>query len=290
MEQYMAKIRLSAFSDEAGSSIKEQISALKLNGLDMTELRSIGGKNVSLFSIEESKEFYKEFSDNGISVSAIGSPLGKVDIDVDFNEYKDTVKKVCEIASIFNTDKIRMFSFFNAYEKRSKVFDYLSEMVEIAKPFGVQLCHENEKDIYGDVACRVKDIMDNVKGLKYVYDPANYLQVGEPAENTLSLFHASSEYFHIKDVIVSTGEIVPAGYGDGNISKLVSMIDKDVILTLEPHLAVFDAFKSIDNTEMKHKFHFDSNLSAFNTAVDSIKKIILDNGYVVKGNVFVKGE
>lgn len=37
-------IRLSAFSDEAGSSIQEQIIAMQRNGISLTELRSIDGK------------------------------------------------------------------------------------------------------------------------------------------------------------------------------------------------------------------------------------------------------
>lgn len=286
----MSKIKLAAFADEAGSSIKEQISALNANGIHALELRTIDGKNVADFSVVESKEYYKRLNDNGVLVWSIGSPLGKVDINVDFNAYLDKVKRVCETANIFCADNIRMFSFFNAYAQRNKVMDYLSKMVEVASSFGVNLCHENEKEIYGDTADRVQDIMDSVKGLKFIYDPANYLQVGEDADFTLNKFHAFTEYFHIKDVIHATDELVPAGEGDGKIDKLVKMIDRDVTLTLEPHLAVFDAFKSIDNTQMKHKFNFNSNFEAFTAAVNALKTILVNNGYAEKRGVFVKGE
>lgn len=285
----MIKVNLSAFSDEAASDIKGQIKAMQINEIGFTELRSISGKNVSEFSFEESKEYYKEFTDNGIKVFSIGSPLGKVDIDTDFNKYLDLVKKVCETANIFSADKIRMFSFFNAYEKKEKVFDYLSKMVEVANSYGVKMCHENEKEVYGDTADRVLEIMNNVKGLKFVYDPANYVQMNEPAEKTLKLFHDKVEYFHIKDVINATGELVPAGHGDGDINKLVSMIDRDVVLTLEPHLAVFDAYAKIDNTEMKHKFKFENNLEAFTFAVNALKDILIKNGFALKNGEFIKG-
>ncbi|MBQ7349140.1 MAG: TIM barrel protein [Clostridia bacterium] len=286
----MTKIRLAAFADEAGNSVKEQISALKKVGVLGVELRSIDKINVADFSVAQSKEYYKAFADAGIFVWSIGSPLGKVDINVNFTEYLEKAKRVFEIANIFNTDKIRSFSFFNAYGERSKVIDYLSALVETAKSFGVYLCHENEKEIYGDTAERVCDLMQSVKGLKFVYDPANYIQVGEPADKTLSLFHSKTEYFHITDVIAATDELVPAGYGDGNIDKLVNMIDRDVTLTLEPHLAVFDAFKSIDNTEMKHKFHFKDNFEAFAFATDALKNILIKNGYTEKDGCFFKGE
>ena len=83
----MIKIDLCAFSDEASSDIQGQINALKANGIYLTELRSAFGKNVSNFTNEESKEYNKMFCDNGIGVFSIGSPLGKVDIDEDFNKY-----------------------------------------------------------------------------------------------------------------------------------------------------------------------------------------------------------
>lgn len=79
-----------------------------------------------------------------------------------------------------------------------------------------------------------------------------------PAEKTLQKLHGKAEYFHIKDVVAKTGELVPAGYGDGKIGELVEKITSDKVLTLEPHLAIFDAYKSIDNAEMKHKFSYAS--------------------------------
>ena len=281
-------IRLSVFSDEAGSSIQEQIAAMKRNGISLTELRSIDGKNVSAFTLDEAKEYQKIFEENGIAVWSIGSPVGKADIETDFVEYEKKVRHVCELANIFKTDKIRMFSFWHANEKEEKVYAYLRRMVEIGKEYGVYMCHENEKDIFGDIADRVLKIMENVDGLKYIYDPANFLQCDEPADKTLDLFHAKTEYFHIKDVIMESGALVPAGYGDGKIKELLARITDDKVLTLEPHLAVFDAYKSIDNTEMKHKFTYASANEAFDAAVTAIKGLLNEVGYKEENGVFVK--
>ena len=99
-------IKLCAFSDEAGSSIQEQITALKRNGISYTELRSINGKNVADFSVDEAKEYQNIFKQNGIAVWSIGSPIGKVDINVDFEQYLNKVKHVCSLAKIFETNKI----------------------------------------------------------------------------------------------------------------------------------------------------------------------------------------
>ena len=281
-------IKLCAFSDEAGSSLDEQIAALKRNIISLMELRSIDKKNVSDFTIEEARNYQNILENNGIFVWSIGSPLGKVSIDVDFEEYSKKITHVCELANIFKTDKIRMFSFFNAYENPQKVFEYLRKMVEIARKYGVSLYHENEKDIYGDTAERVEEIYQNVNGLKYIYDPANYIQCDQKAEITLPKFHKKTDYFHIKDVIYETGELVPAGYGDGDILKLIELIDEDKTLTLEPHLAVFDSFKSIDNTEMKHKFVYKNSNEAFDAAVIALKNLLKKAGYKEENGGFVK--
>ncbi len=281
-------IKLSAFADEASSSLEGQIKALNENNIPYLEVRGINGKSVAGFTAEEAKEYQKQLSDNGITVWSVGSALGKVDIACDFEDYKNTVRHVCEMANVFKTDKIRMFSFYKAYEERNKVIDYLSQMVEIGKEYGVLMCHENEKGIYGDVADRCVDVLDNVKDLKCVYDPANFIQCDEKADKTLALLHHRAIYFHIKDVIEATQQIVPAGYGDGKIDKLIADISDDKVLTLEPHLSAFVGYKNIDDTEMKHKFSFADSREAFDAAVKATKDILIKTGYKEINGEFVK--
>lgn len=282
-------IRLSAFSDEAASDLQGQIAALKRNGIPYMEIRAISGKNVKDLTLEEAKEIHEELEKNGIEVWSIGSPLGKAEVDADLDgEYGDVVRHVCQIANILKTDKIRMFSFHNSYDDRERVFENLRKMVAIAKEYNVGLYHENEKNVYGDTIARVLDIMKNVDGLKYVYDPANFVQVGEKAEDSLNALHSKVDYFHIKDVIFETSELVPAGCGDGMIEELVKRIDGDKVLTLEPHLMIFDAYKSIDTEEMKTKFHFESNDEAFDAAVTALKEVLKKAGYKEINGGFTK--
>ena len=272
-------IKLCAFADEAAENLESQISALNKNRIGYIELRSISGKNVADFMPSEAAEYEKRLTDGGIAVWSIGSPLGKADIGVCFSEYSEKVKRVCETANIFHTDKIRVFSFFHAYKERNKVLDYLGGMVETAASFGVKLYHENEKEIYGDTAERVADLLKNVKGLGGVYEPANYVQVGQDMERALELAFDKSDYFHIKDAIFSTGEIVPAGLGDGCILRLLDKIDTDTVLTLEPHLALFSAYRNIDASELRHKFLYADNASAFDAAADALKGLLEKSGY-----------
>ncbi|MBP3370130.1 MAG: TIM barrel protein [Clostridia bacterium] len=282
------QIRLSAFSDEAGVSLREQINALQENNIMMTELRSVDNKNVAELTLSEARNIHSALKGEGISLSAVGSPMGKVNISVDIDRYLDTVKHICELANTFEADRIRMFSFFESTNERARVIDNLCRMTEVARGYGVGLYHENEKGIYGDTAERVLDLKNSVPGLHFVYDPANFLQVGESADKTLPLLHPISDYFHIKDVISASGELVPAGEGDGQIPRLVQMLDRDTIMTLEPHLMIFSGYDKIDGEKMKHKFHFESNREAFDAAVGSLKAILIDNGYTEKDGGFTK--
>ena len=95
-----------------------------------------------------------------------------------------------------------------------------------------------------------------------------------------------TDYFHIKDVISSSGQLVPAGEGDGMIGELLSRIKDDKTLTLEPHLAVFDAYKTIDSTEMKHKYIYKDSNEAFDAAVNALKDILYKLGYKEEGEGF----
>lgn len=283
-------IRLCAFSDEYGNKLEEQIEGLKLNNIHLIEIRNVDGKNVLNFTDEEAKHYYEELLKNDIRVWSIGSPLGKVDIDVDFEEYKNTVlKRLCELANIFQTSRIRMFSFFKAYEKKDEVIKKLQEMVNFAKKYNVELYHENEKDIYGDSLERVLELKQNVQGLKFVYDPANFIQCEQNPDKTIDSLFDKMDYFHIKDIIEESGKIVPAGKGDCKIDRILELIDnKNVTLTIEPHLSVFPGYSEIDKTELKNKFVYKNNKEAFNAACLNLKNLLKEKNYTEYKDGFIK--
>ena len=273
-------IRLSAFADEASPALDGQIEALKRNGIGYIDVRSVEGKNVLDFTLEEAREYNERLRAAGISVYSVGSPIGKVDIDCDFDEYLKSAEHIFKLAKVFETDKIRMFSFFEAYEKEELVISYLKRLVELANSYGVKLYHENEKKIYGDTVERVLRIRENVEGLKFVYDPANYLEVGTDMKRAMDLLVDKTDYFHIKDLIAETGARTPAGYGSGMIDELVRRIgDADRVMTLEPHLTVFEGYAEIDGAEMTSQFRYANSNEAFDAAVAGLKKVLTEQGY-----------
>ena len=281
-------IKLAAFADESDKNLDCQIAALKRNGLSYIELRGIYDKNILDVTLEEAEEYAKTLSDAGIKVWSMGSPIGKIKLDDYNDEYKEKVRHMAKLARIFGTDKIRSFSFYEAYGRDEEVYAALNEMQSIAESEGACLYHENEKGIYGDTAERVLNLIENVKGMKFVYDPANFLMIGEDADKTLDALHGKTDYFHIKDVIAETKQIVPAGYGDGKIHELVSRITDDKVLTLEPHLKMFVGYANIDTEEMKNKFSFKDNNEAFDAAVNALKAVLAAEGYKETDGGFTK--
>ena len=148
----MAKFVLSAFADEAGNSLDEQIAALVGNGIRYIEPRNIDGKGI-LDHTEESLASIKATLDkNGIKVGSLGSPIGKYDITADFDSYLATFEKALRACEILGTSKMRMFSFFVEQDKlaehRDEVIRRLNVMVKLANERGITLCHENESKIY----------------------------------------------------------------------------------------------------------------------------------------------
>ena len=173
----------------------------------------------------------------------------------------------------------------DAYDK---MIDLLKKFVAIGEEYGMRMCHENDKGLYGDNLSRTLDVLDHVPGLYSVYDPANFLQVGEKAADTLAALADRAYYFHIKDVVAETGELVPAGYGDGDLRGLVSRITGDKVLTIEPHLKIFGGYVLNDKTELKTKFRFETNVEAFDAAVNAIKNVLGEVGYKEVNGAFVK--
>ena len=80
------------------------------------------------------------------------------------------------------------------------------------------LLHENEKDIYGDIPRRCVDIVESVgsPALRLAWDAANFVQCGvRPYTEGYAVVRPYLEYIQVKDALLATGEVVPAGAGDG---------------------------------------------------------------------------
>ena len=293
----MAKFVFSAFADEAGSTLEEQISALKDNGIGYIEPRKIGGKGILELSREELLSLKKALDENGIKVNSLGSPIGKYPINDAFETHLLDFEKALTASEVLETENIRMFSFFTTPEerktRREEVLRRLTYMVNLAEKRGIRLCHENESLIYGEQPEEVRDLLRSIPGLYGIFDPANYRMNNADVMDGIDATLINFGYMHIKDAIFETQTIVPAGEGEGKIGEIIDVINENVdgtvYLTLEPHLHVFDAYKDIDEHELKGKYSFNTGREAFDFAVGALEKLLTDRGYRKDGqNQWIK--
>ncbi len=271
------KIILSAFADEADASLTLQIEALQRNKINNLEIRGVDGKNIVDLSDADFKETAKRLNDGGIDVWSMGSPIGKCDIHEEPSYELQRLKRICEGACILGCDNIRMFSFFKAGdEDRCEVIDRLGAFLEIASSYGITLCHENEKGIFGDTAERCKLLCDAFPELRAVFDPANFVQCGVNTLKAWELLSSHVKYLHAKDAVGA--KVVPCGMGEGNVPYIFGEYIKSGggIITLEPHLAKFVGLSALEGgeTSMVGGMSFTSNGEAFDYAADTVKKII----------------
>ncbi len=280
----MSRPILSAFADEYKKDFDGQLEGLNSFGINYMELRFVGGTNVAMLTPDEVKEVKKKLADKNIRVSAIGSPLGKINVSDDMDAEMNKAERVFETANELGTKNIRMFSFYldeklSADENRSIVFSSLERMVKLAAKHGVTLCHENEAKIYGESPEACREILDYFGGeLKCVFDMGNFvLDSYKPFPDAYELLREYIEYFHIKDSL-SAGAIVPPGCGEAKIAELLKAhgeySKKDFFITLEPHLQTFSGLNALVGKGFENPYKYETPELAFTDAVNKIKAII----------------
>jgi sugar phosphate isomerase/epimerase len=240
-------IRLSAFADEISPDLEEQISVLHDEGIRWVELRAAWDTNVLELSDEQLALIKERFGEEGIGVSVIGSPLGKVPVDVPLEEELGRVDRAMEIAELFGTRLIRIFSFYppasspTREEYRDGVLARIGEMAARAEARGLTLLHENDTGLYGDTIDRCADVMSNVPSpaLKSAFDPANFIVSREvPYPDAYDALHSRLAHVHVKDALPDR-TVMAAGEGVARWPELLERLRADGydgIFSLEPHL------------------------------------------------------
>ena len=272
---------LSAFGDEIAVDIDGQIEVLQREGVRYLELRAADGIAVLDLTDEKAAEIKAKLDGEGIGVSAIGSPIGKVDIDLDFALHLDMFKRALELARYFGTKYMRIFSYFmpegaDPADYRDEVIRRMERKVELAADAGITLCHENESRIYGDIAARCHDLLTAVQDEHFqaILDPANFVINGvRPYDEGYLLYSDRVVYMHIKDALAREKEIVPAGEGDGQIPEIFAALAErgyEGFLSLEPHLVIAESSFGFTGPE------------AFARAAAAVKKVAVEAGLKIE--------
>ena len=263
-------LRLAAFADEISPDLDVQIEHCRKNGVTHLELRGVAGKNVLDFDAALRIEIKRKLADAGMGVVSIGSPIGKVKLSEPWEKHFDRFKIAVELAEFFDAPFIRIFSYYESTD-RAEVMRRMEKKIEYLAGRAPALIHENERDIYGERGAQCLDLHQTLDSPKFkaAFDFANFVQIGENPLDNWSSLKPYTVHFHIKDALAASGQVVPAGQGDGRIAEIL----KDAyasgyrgFLSLEPHLAQAGQFGGFSGPEQ------------FKIAADALKKLCRDNG------------
>ena len=247
-----ASFMISAFGDEIASDLETQLQVLNELKIPCLELRGVWGQNVLLLSDEQVAQVRALCDGHGVTISAIGSPIGKSPIEAPGETEVQNLRRLIEIARQLGTNNIRIFSFHPPGDSASVDYDsYVDSAIDrirclaaVAEAEGITLLLENEKGIVGDTLDRCVKLVEGLESphLVFLWDPANFVQVGEAriTERGWPLLGSRVGYVHIKDCDLN-GSVKAAGEGDGQVPELLTQLVSDGyqgMLALEPHLAI----------------------------------------------------
>lgn len=219
-------VLLSGFADEAANDklAVQQFSAFAALGLQYYSIRFMdvgnGVKNVMKLTKAEIKQVLRMQKDYGLTVSSIGSPIGKVkllDVDdgtknafVPFKKYlSNDVKRACEVAQAFGSKLIRGFSYYHPKGTEPKkhipqVVDQLGAIAELANRHKLTFGLEVEANLVGQTGSLLREIHRKVNhpALMLIYDAANLVTQGLSAQESYEQYLATKKglgWLHIKD-------------------------------------------------------------------------------------------
>ena len=252
---------LSGFSDEISPDPREQCQVASGLGLKYVEIRSAWNVNILDLDADQLATLQQTLKEFDLSVSSIGSPIGKIYIDEDFEPHLERMRHAAEMARTFAAPYIRIFSFFiregdDPDTHRDEVLRRMRALADVAEEYDVVLLHENEKEIYGDIPRRCLDIVTTVDSpkLRLAWDAANFVQVGvRPFTEGYAQLRPYVDYIQIKDARLADASVVVAGAGDGEVVETIRALRADGFdgfFSLEPHLADYNATGGFSGAEL----------------------------------------
>jgi sugar phosphate isomerase/epimerase len=252
---------LSGFADEIDPDLQVQCETLNGLGIGYLEFRSAWGINVLDLDDERLEAARRILGTGHLAVSSVGSPIGKIAITADFEPHLVRFERALHVARVLGAPYIRLFSFFipkgqDPSRYRDEVLSRMAALAAAAKGHDVVLLHENEKNIYGDNPQRCQDIVESVGSsqLRLLWDPANFVQCGvRPFTEGYASLRPYLDYLHVKDAVMDTGAVVPAGQGDGELSATLATLAADGFdgfFSMEPHLGATGTMGGFSGTDL----------------------------------------
>ncbi|MBP5274443.1 MAG: sugar phosphate isomerase/epimerase [Abditibacteriota bacterium] len=248
---------MTGFADEAANSIEGQIKATKELGWKYIEARSVNGANIHDISDEDFDAVCGKLEEAGIKINCFGSAIanwGK-DIRKPFDADLEQINRAIPRMKRLGTSLIRIMSYAvipDSEEQYSKErFRRLREMQRMFSSEGITMVHENCMN-YGGISYKhTLELVENVPGLKLVFDTGNPVQTKDffrpgKMQSSYEFYSNVKEhiaYIHIKDGVMKDGKTVWTfpGEGEGDVKKILADLlasGYDGGISIEPHIDV----------------------------------------------------
>ncbi|NLB70094.1 MAG: TIM barrel protein [Lentisphaerae bacterium] len=250
---------MTGFADEASVSLDGQIKATKELGWSNIEARNIDGVNIHDLDDAAFDVAYGKLQDAGIHVNCFGSTIanwGK-HIDKPVDEDMAAVKRAIPRMKRIGTKLVRIMSYAVMPDRsaedqmKEERFERLRVFTNMFLEAGIQPVHENCNNYGGMGWSYTLALIDNVPGLKLVYDTGNPVGSDDrtfpepyPKQSSWKFYEAVKQhvvYIHIKDGTWNGTKLdyTYPGLGDGDVRKVMEDLIKsgyDGGISIEPHL------------------------------------------------------
>ncbi len=241
------RLLLTGFADESANqkTIDQQFSAFAALGLRYFSIRFLdagnGIKNVMALDDGELNLVLEKMSEYGLSVSSLGSPLGKVKlVDVEdgtktayrpFSEYlTKEVPRACDLANRLGSKLIRGFSFYHPKDSSldshvAQATDQVGKIAEVCQQHGLIYGLEVEANLVGQNGNVLADMHREIasEALVLIFDGGNLVMQGYSTEEIFQQYLAMKPglgWIHIKDFRVPAGaNLTKAGHVDEEAVK-----------------------------------------------------------------------
>lgn len=254
---------LTGIADEAGALIDTQIKAVKELGWDTIEARTVeveGFPKGNLHDIpDEAFDIVEQkLKDSGVGVYCFGSTIAnwgkKIDEPFDLSEVERAIPRMQRLG----TKYVRIMSYAvreGEDQMEEERFRRLREITHRFLDAGLQPVHENCMNYGGMSWQHALKLMENVPGLKWVFDTANPVfnddrskPAPRPKQDPWEFWtHVKDQsiHIHVKDAIwkpeKNDADYTLPGDGDGAVHRILKdalASGYDAGISIEPHLAV----------------------------------------------------
>ena len=255
---------LTGFADEAASDIDGQIRAVKELGWKYIESRNIDGENIHDISDEKFDVVCGKLSDAGVRINCFGSAVANWSkrIDEPFDSSLKEARRAIPRMQRLGVKLIRIMSFAVLEDRppddqmEKERFKRVGELLKMFSGEGITPVHENCMN-YGGMGWKYTlRLIENVPGLKLVYDTGNPVfnddRTGPKPYHKQSAWEFYTHvrehiaYVHIKDGVhdqekPDSATFTFPGEGSGDVRRIVkNLLDDgyDGGISIEPHMAV----------------------------------------------------